>query len=305
MDRIDLLCELEPVVATNLDRHLASAKEWHPHDYVPWSRGRDFAFLGGTDWAPEESALDPVAKTAMVVNLLTEDNLPSYHREIATRFGRDGAWGQWVGRWTAEEGRHGIALRDYLVVTRGVDPVELERARMAQMTTGYDSGNKTALEAVAYVSFQELATRVSHRNTGKATGCPIAEQLLTRIATDENLHMVFYRNIMGAALDINPDEAMEAIRDEVIGFAMPGAGMADFSRSSVVIAKAGIYDLRLHYDDVLMPVLRYWRVFDRDGFGPRAEKARDELSAFLAELEVRATRFVEKRDQARARAAAN
>jgi len=62
-----LLHELEPVVAQNLERHLARTKDWHPHDYVPWSRGRDFAFLGGEDWQPEDSALDPVAKTAMVV----------------------------------------------------------------------------------------------------------------------------------------------------------------------------------------------------------------------------------------------
>src|SRR3954471_6329587 len=289
-----LLIELEPVVAENLDRHLRQTKTWNPHDYVPWSQGRDFAFLGGEDWRVEQSALDPVARTALVVNLLTEDNLPSYHREIATRFGRDGAWGQWVGRWTAEEGRHGIALRDYLVVTRGVDPVELERARMAQMTTGYDSGDKTPLQTLAYVSFQELATRVSHRNTGRATGCPIAEQLLARIATDENLHMVFYRNLMAAALEIDPDAAMEAIRDEVVGFAMPGAGMADFTRSSVIMAKAGIYDLRLHHDEVLMPVLRHWRVFDRDDFGPRGEKAREDLAAFLGELDARATKFVER-----------
>jgi acyl-[acyl-carrier-protein] desaturase len=301
---MDLLQELEPVVAANLDRHLSMAKEWHPHDYVPWSRGRDFAFLGGEDWVPEDSPLDPVAKTAMIVNLLTEDNLPSYHREIATRFSRDAAWGQWVGRWTAEEGRHGIALRDYLVVTRGVDPVELERARMQQMTVGYDSGDKTPLQTVAYVSFQELATRVSHRNTGRATGCPIAEQLLSRIATDENLHMIFYRNLMGAALDIAPDEAMEAIRDEVVGFTMPGAGMADFARNSVTIAKAGIYDLRLHHDEVLMPVLRHWKVFEREGLGARAEQAREELAAFLRELDVRATRFVEKRAQSAARVAA-
>jgi acyl-[acyl-carrier-protein] desaturase len=297
----DLLRELEPVVAANLDRHLGLAKEWHPHDYIPWSRGRDFAFLGGEDWRPEDSPLDPVAKTAMVVNLLTEDNLPSYHREIATRFTRDDAWGHWVGRWTAEEGRHGIALRDYLVVTRGVDPVELERARMQQMTVGYDSGDKTALEAMAYVSFQELATRVSHRNTGRATGCPLAEQLLARISTDENLHMVFYRNLMAAALDLAPDDAMQAIRDEVIGFAMPGAGMADFARSSVMIAKAGIYDLRLHHDEVVMPVLRKWRVFERTDLGPAGEKARDELAAFVAELDVRATRFVERREAAAAR----
>ncbi len=299
-----LLYELEPVVAENLERHLGMAKEWHPHDYVPWSQGRDFAFLGGEDWTPEDSPLDPVARTAMVVNLLTEDNLPSYHREIATRFGREGAWGQWVGRWTAEEGRHAIAIRDYLVTTRGVDPVELERLRMLHMEAGYDSGDKSMLQAVAYVSFQELATRVSHRNTGAATGCPLAEQLLARIATDENLHMVFYRNIGAAALDRDPDAMMQAIRDEVVGFQMPGVGMPDFTRNSVTIAKAGIYDLRLHHDDVIMPVLRYWKVFTRTDFGPAGEQAREELSAFLATLDAQASRFVEQRERLRARQAA-
>src|SRR5438445_837093 len=216
-----LLHDLEPVVAQNLERHLGLAKNWNPHDYVPWSRGRDFAFLGGDDWQPQDSPLDPVAQTAMVVNLLTEANLPSYHREIATQFGRDRAWGEWVGRWTAEEGRHGIALRDYLVVTRGVDPVELERLRMQQMTAGYDAGEKSALRSLVYVSFQELATRVAHRNTGAATGCPVAERLLTRIATDENLHMIFYRNLVAAAFDREPDATMQAVLDEIVAFQMP------------------------------------------------------------------------------------
>lgn len=298
-----LLQELEPVVAANLERHLAISRPWQPHDYVPWSRGRDFAFLGGEDWTPEDSPLDPVARTAMVVNLLTEDNLPSYHREIATQFGRDGAWGEWVGRWTAEEGRHGIALRDYLVVTRGVDPVELERLRMLHMSAGYDSGAKTMLQSVAYVSFQELATRVSHRNTGAATGCPLAEQLLARIATDENLHMVFYRNLVAAAFDRAPDETMAAIRDEVIGFTMPGAGMPGFMRNSVIMAKAGIYDLRLHHDEVVTPVLRFWNVFTREDLGPAGEQARQELADFMTALDAQATRFVEQRDRQRARQA--
>lgn len=300
-----LLYELEPVVVENLERHLRMAKEWHPHDYIPWSRGRDFAFLGGEDWAPEDSPLDPVARIAMVVNLMTEDNLPSYHREISTRFGRDGAWGEWVGRWTAEEARHSIAIRDYLVTTRGADPVEVERLRMRHMIAGYDSGDKTMLQAVAYVSFQELATRVSHRNTGAATGCPIAEQLLARVATDENLHMVFYRNIGAAALDRDPDTMMCAIRDEVVGFKMPGVGMPDFTRNSVAIAKAGIYDLRLHHDEVLMPVLKYWKVFSREDLGPTGEQAREELAAFLVDLDAQATRFIEQRDRLRARQAAH
>jgi len=300
---IRLLHELEPVVEANLERHLSVAKPWQPHDYVPWSEGRDFAFLGGTDWDPAESRLDPVAKTAMIVNLLTEDNLPSYHREIATRFSRDGAWGQWVGQWTAEEGRHGIALRDYLVVTRGVDPVRLEELRMLHMTAGYDSGDKTALQAVAYVSFQELATRVSHRNTGKSTNCPIAEQLLARIALDENLHMIFYRNLVAAAFEIAPDATMSAVRDEVVNFQMPGATMPDYLRNSVIIAKAGIYDLRLHHDAVVAPILKFWQVFERTDLGPAGEQARTELAEFMAGLDAQANRFVEQREKARARAA--
>ncbi|WP_458315945.1 acyl-ACP desaturase [Mycolicibacterium brisbanense] len=294
-----VLHELEPVVAQNLDHHLAMAREWFPHDYVPWSRGRDFAFLGGEDWQPEDSPLDPVAKVAMTVNLLTEDNLPSYHREIATRFSRDGAWGTWIGQWTAEEGRHSIVLRDYLVVTRGVDPVALERQRMEHTIAGYDGGDRTPLAVLAYVSFQELATRVSHRNTGRASGCPVADQLLARIAADENLHMVFYRNLMAAALEIAPDAAMVAIRDEVINFAMPGLGMADFAQNAITIAKAGIYDLRIHHDDVLIPVLRFWNIFDRNDFGPEGERAREELIGFLGLLDERARYYEEKRKHRR------
>jgi acyl-[acyl-carrier-protein] desaturase len=302
--QVAVLHELEPVVAENIDRHLSVAREWFPHDYVPWGRGRDFAFLGGEDWQPQDSPLDPVAKVAMTVNLLTEDNLPSYHREIATRFGRDGAWGTWVGQWTAEEGRHSIALRDYLVVTRGVDPVVLERLRMEHTVAGYDAGDRTPLAVLAYVSFQELATRISHRNTGRASGCPVADQLLARIAADENLHMVFYRNLMAAALDIDPDAAMTAIRDEAINFAMPGQGLTGFAKNAITIAKAGIYDLRIHHDDVLVPVLRFWNIFERNDFGSIGERAREELVGFLALVDERARFYEEKRDRARDTAAA-
>jgi acyl-[acyl-carrier-protein] desaturase len=175
---------------------------------------------------------------------------------------------------------------------------------MIHMTAGYDSGEKTALQALSYVSFQELATRVSHRNTGRCTGDPLAEQLLTRIATDENLHMVFYRNLCAAALDREPDATIQAIRDEVVGFEMPGAGMPDFQRNSVAIAKAGIYDLRLHHDEVVAPVLKFWRVFDRDDFGPEGEQAREELAEFMVALDAQASRFVEQRERLLARQAA-
>jgi acyl-[acyl-carrier-protein] desaturase len=303
LDQTELLLELEPVVATNLDRHLSLAKEWFPHEYVPWSEGRTFdGLLGGEPWREDDSALPDVARTALIVNLLTEDNLPSYHHEIATLFGRDGAWGTWVHRWTAEEGRHGIALRDYLTVSRAVDPVALERARMTHMSEGYSNAHpEEMLHSVAYVAFQELATRISHRNTGKATGDPIAEQLLARVAADENLHMVFYRNLLAAAFDLAPNESMRAVADVVAQFQMPGAGIEGFQRKALSIALAGIYDLRLHRDEVLLPVLRQWNVFDRSDLDGDGEKAREQLAAHMSELDVQATRFEEKRAARRAR----
>jgi len=295
-----LFKQLEAAVEENLDRHLAAAEDWMPHEYVPWSEGRNFAALSGEPWSVEQSGLSAAARTAMEVNLLTEDNLPSYHRELGHTFGRHGAWGAWVNRWTAEEGRHASCIRDYLLVTRGVDPERLERARMATLQAGWDAGNKPLLHACAYVSFQELATRVSHRNTGRYCEDPIAETLLARIAMDENLHMIFYRNLVQAALEMAPGPTLRAIADEVAGFVMPGRVVPGFARKAVQIAQAGIYDLRIHHDDVIMPLLRHWRVFEAAGLDAEGEQARQDLAAALEVLEARATRFVERRAEAQA-----
>ncbi|MCJ0892295.1 acyl-ACP desaturase [Rhodococcus sp. ARC_M5] len=304
LTQLELLQELVPTAEDNVNRHISMAREWHPHDYVPWDEGRNFAALGGKDYDPEQSKLSDVAQAAMITNLLTEDNLPSYHREIAENFSQDGAWGTWVGRWTAEENRHGIVMRDYLVVTRGVDPVALEEARMIHMTNGYVSpagAGVGLLHSVAYVTFQELATRVSHRNTGKVCDDPIADRMLQRIAADENLHMIFYRNITGAAMDIAPDQTLDAVSDIVMNFVMPGAGMPNFRRNGVLMAKHGIYDLRQHLEDVVWPVLRKWSVFERNDFTARGENKREELAAFLEDLERQATKFEEMRDRSLAR----
>ncbi|MFG2822026.1 acyl-ACP desaturase [Kitasatospora sp. NPDC048365] len=301
-----LILELEQVVETELNRHLKVAKEWMPHEYVPWSRGRDFdGVLGGEAWSVEQSQVTPLARISLVVNLLTEDNLPSYHHEIATMFGREGAWGTWVHRWTAEEGRHGIAIRDYLLATRAVDPVELERARMAHMEEGFESDNShSMLHSVAYVAFQELATRIAHRNTGHHSGDPLCDQLLAKIANDENLHMVFYRNLLKAALEIAPDQAMRAIADVVTNFRMPGHGMPGFERSAVQIAVGNVYNLRIHHDDVLQPVLRKLKVMEIDGLGPEGARAQQELGAFLDGLDAQATKFDERQAAMLARRAA-
>jgi acyl-[acyl-carrier-protein] desaturase len=173
---------------------------------------------------------------------------------------------------------------------------------MSHMQGGYraDHGTKM-LHGLAYVAFQELATRVSHRNTGSLAGDPVCERMLARVAADENLHMLFYRNTLAAALELAPDETMRAITDVVTGFQMPGHTIDGFLRKSVAIAGAGIYDLRIHLDDVVTPVLRKWRVFELGGLRDDGNRARDELADFLRTLDAAANRFVERRAERAAR----
>jgi acyl-[acyl-carrier-protein] desaturase len=74
-----------------------------------------------------------------------------------------------------------------------------------------------------------------------------------------------------------------------------------FARKAALMAKAGIYDLRIHHDEVLSPLLRHWGVFDAGNLGPEGEQARDELSKFLAHLDAQARRFEEQRAASAAR----
>jgi acyl-[acyl-carrier-protein] desaturase len=140
-----------------------------------------------------------------------------------------------------------------------------------------------------------LATRVSHRNTGKVCTDPIGDALLRRVSSDENLHMIFYRNIMEAGLEITPNQAIESIWRVLAHFTMPGYSMPDFRRNAVTMAVGGIYDTRQHLNDVVMPVLRKWRIFERDDFSGQGAKRREEIAGVLHRLEGEATKFEESK----------
>ena len=223
-----LLAELEPTGARLLDRHLGTAKEWFPHEMVPWSRGRDF--VEGEAFDPNAVPLPPAVRSALLVNLLTEDNLPHYYAQLVTHFGDAEVWGEWNKRWTAEEGRHSIVIRDYLTVTRSIDLRQLERARMS---AGVDAASCPILRASPTASStsrcRRSPTRVAHRNTGKLLDDPFGEAIMSRVAADENLHHLYYRDLTSAALEIDPSTMVAAIERQVRHFEMPGAGIPDFS----------------------------------------------------------------------------
>ncbi|NNE95783.1 MAG: acyl-ACP desaturase [Acidimicrobiales bacterium] len=292
---VAFLAELESEAERLLERHLSAVKEWHPHTLVPYSRGEDFE--PDYEWSPADTVLSPEAQSALFVNLLTEDNLPYYFRDIERMFGRDGAWGEWVRRWTAEEGRHAIAIRDYLTVTRSIDPVALERARMIQMSKGEVPEPPSAADGMCYVTLQELATRISHRNTGTHIEDKAGYNIMRQVAIDENHHFLFYRDIASAGFRFDPSQMMKALERQLIGFAMPGTGIPDFAEHSKRIAAAGIYDLIAHFDKIIEPVvLREWKVDTIEGLDGEAEAARERVMKYIDKARRVADRMRAKRE---------
>jgi acyl-[acyl-carrier-protein] desaturase len=271
----ELLTELEPTATTLYERHMDTAKEWFPHEIVPWSRGRDYE--EGELLDPEAARLCEAARAALFLNILTEDNLPHYYRQLNGKFGNDNVWGEWNRRWTAEEGRHSIVIRDYLAVTKSVDMRELERARMKQVSTGNVPNPGSVQDGIVYVALQELATRISHRNTGKILNDEAGEVVMNRVAADENLHHLFYRDLVKAALEVDPNGMVAAIDRQVRHFEMPGKGIENFKEMARLIGGVGIYNFDIHANNILEPLLfKHWRLDKIQGLKPSAEAAREQ-----------------------------
>ncbi len=299
MSETQILRDLEPTAEKLLERHLESAKEWFPHEFVPYGRGRDFE--EGHEWSVHDSDLgggtiDEAVRSALYVNLLTEDNLPYYFRSVERMFGADGPFGAWSRRWTAEEGRHSMAIYGYLTVSRAIDPCALERGRMEQVSKGETPNPASAYEGFVYLTLQELATRISHRNTGTRLNDPRGHEVMRRVAIDENLHYLFYRDLATAAIELDPSSMMKAMLTQVTGFTMPGTGIPGFAAHARLIAQAGIYDLAVHHSQILEPVvLRHWDIENLTGLDDDAEVARDRLLAYIAKSGRVASRVAERR----------
>lgn len=290
-EQYELVETIEPVVARLTEEHLERRTHWYFHDIIPWERGESFR---DKPWDPSQATISEDATASLVLNLLTEDNLPYYHVLIEKYMPRTSAFTAWNHLWTAEEGQHAIAIRSYLLTSRNCDPDQLENDRMATVIRGYEPTYNDPTEIFAYTSLQELATRVSHRNAGKITDDPAAFELMKNIAADENHHFIFYKGVMAAMLAENPSAVLSGIYRMLTSFQMPGVAIPGFMRRSIKVAKAGVYNLRIHHDRVVTPLLRDWQIGDLTGLTNKAAEFQDKIMAIPADIMEKAERF-EKR----------
>jgi acyl-[acyl-carrier-protein] desaturase len=237
-----LILELEPVVGRELTRHLGTEETWYAHDYVPFDRGENFAFLGGEDWKPSDMTLPRHVTDALEILLITKDNLAGYHRELVEHFILEDKWGRWIGRWTAEEHLHAVALRNYLVVTREIDPAANEDVRVEHVMKGYRADTYTQIETLVFMAFFERAHAVFCRNLQEQIEEPTLKALVGRIAKDEERHEEFFANLVSYLLDSARDETIAAIARRAAGLEVIGADIDAYADKRKAVAAAGIFD---------------------------------------------------------------
>ena len=175
--------------------------EWFPHEYVPWGRARDF--VSREEWWDPADTAESAARSALFVNLLTEDNLPYYFRTLSGLRAR-----RRLGRVDPALDRRGGPPRDRdprLPHGHAGDRSGRARAgRMQQVSTGVTPELSDLCEALCYTTLQELATRIAHRNTGNLLEDPAGRSIMARVSNDENLHYLFYRDLASAAIEVDP-----------------------------------------------------------------------------------------------------
>ncbi len=236
-----LILELEPVVEDNMARHLANEDIWFAHDYVPFDRGENFAFLGGRDWDPSQATLPKAITDACEILLILKDNLASHHRELVEHFILEGWWGRWLGRWTAEEHLHAIALREYLVVTREVDPAANEQVRVEHVMKGYRANSYTQIETLVYMAFLERSHAVFCGSLAAQVEEPALAGLIDKIAKDEVRHEEFFANLVAHCLEFARDETIAAIVARAASLDVLGADIDAYRDKVENIAAAGIF----------------------------------------------------------------
>jgi acyl-[acyl-carrier-protein] desaturase len=291
--RVDLLTEIAPDVERLYNRHLEAPRLWMPHEQIDWGQGENY---GDHPWSESDYPLAEGVRSSIYVNLLTEDNLPYYTNSLLAHAPKEHPILDWNHQWTMEENRHSMVMRDWVHISRCIDPTLLEEGRRVQMKKAEVPQPETFADLICYVSFQERATQIAHRNTGAhlPKDDKVGRNVLALVAGDETKHYMFYRDLAMAAFAIDPSTMMIAATKQVATFAMPGTGIPSFTRHAVRIAREGIYGLGQYLRDVLEPVLNVWDVNHIANLSAEAERARTELAGVVEKITASVERMAQK-----------
>lgn len=290
---------MEGFVKEHLDELLMPVeKSWQPQDFLP--------VMSESSWREELTAFRERATVlpdnllvVLIGDMVTEEALPSYQtwlnrlEGITDRTGAsDNPWAQWSRGWTAEENRHGDLLNRYLYLSGRVDMRAVEVTVHHLIKNGFDpkTENDPYLGFI-YTSFQERATKISHRNVGvlaKKAGEDALHKICGFIAGDEARHEKAYKLFMTKIFELDPAQAVLSFAKMMkTKVAMPAVLMSDgkaenlFQKFSIVAQKTGVYTTK-DYADIINDLVHHWNLENITGLSDVAAKAQDYLCTLSA-----------------------
>jgi acyl-[acyl-carrier-protein] desaturase len=297
-DRLAMMVELEPVVEQLLPQVRPVEDCWQPADLLP-----DLQSEGWRDdvqaLRDDAAGLSDAMLVVLVGNIVTEEALPSYQTAL-NRFGGltdatgkdEHAWARWSRAWTAEEKRHGDVTRAYLYLSGRVDMKAVEKTIQYLLRGGFDSGaGGDPYRGLAYVSFQEHATKTAWSQLGKIVGnagAPHLHKVCGMVAADEARHERVYATLMREIVARDPVGALEALADTLAhAVVMPAREMTDgrdrrlFAHFADVGQRIGVYTLA-DYAANLAQLIASLGLEDLTDLPGEAGRARDALCALPA-----------------------
>jgi acyl-[acyl-carrier-protein] desaturase len=240
------------------------------------------------------AALPDELLVVLVGDMVTEEALPTYQTWINRLAGltdqtgvSDSPWARWSRGWTAEENRHGDLLNRYLYLSGRVDMHAVEVTVQHLISRGFDprTDNDPYLGFV-YTSFQERATKISHRNVATLAGRAGEEnlhQICGLIAGDEARHERAYKLFMKKIFEIDPREAVLAfatmMKRKIV---MPAILMRDaaeenlFGHFARIAQRTGVYTA-WDYADIIEDLVEYWKIPTLRGLSDVAAESQEYL----------------------------
>ena len=278
----DLDVSLESHFASLLIRHKEAAAKtgWAYHEFLPLEAFRASAI--------NRSPLSPTAYLAVETALLTEVNLPWYTAGLSRGLETcPGPIQEFVRLWTSEEDQHATLLESYLLLTGSGDHDARSRARKAMIAAGWEHALSGPFEGVVYTTIQEAATRTFYLCAARACDeeHPALSTAFRRIAKDETLHMAFYRDVVKAHLDLDPDY-LRPLAAVMLRFEMPwsAAVLENFEQRRAHLAMRGVFRLSDYLEEVVQPLWSHWGLDARTPQEEETRKAQLQLRRYRAAL---------------------
>ncbi|HYD03806.1 MAG TPA: acyl-ACP desaturase [Alphaproteobacteria bacterium] len=238
-------------------------------------------------------------RISLALNIITEEGLPHFHKLLDRSIGRNSALAEWNNLWTAEEDTHGTSLERYALYSNIFNHPSLEKQIFEYLKKGFNpewSGDPWKL--FVYTSLQEMATKISHENTGKLVENvePLFNELTSIVARDEARHYAFYVGMFKEVLKRDPNDALAAAESLLRKIDMPAVAISNFNNYAEVIGKIQVYTMN-NYTEIVKRLISQWNISKIDGLDDIGKKSQQNILELPQRLEIAAKRFEYARKQ--------